>query len=284
MGRAKLAVACVAMFVGGWQAFAQGPAEAQSSNTSRQRVEQMLAELPDDALAPAHRTRVRQIIKKPAVFCQTPVEMFPSSPLLYEWLLEHPLWVTELWQKLGLDVAPVELLEDGHRICDPERGSIQFHVVCQQPEMRILYCIAEAKKSLLPRRLRAEMVIVQKYRFLRRPDGDYLLAQRLYGFVTADGATLKAVMKIAPNASERVSEQCLQEMMIYFSMMCRIIQVQPNWVLDQLAQLSPAYPDSERTALQSIVSELAAKRPEDVLPAGFQDLLPGLKPDASLEQ
>lgn len=275
MGRARASLAWVGLLLIGISASAAETPDAKTA-ASRQKITQTLSELPPDAFAAPFRQRVLQILKKPAVFCQTSVEMFPCSPVLYEWLLEHPLWVTELWQQLGLEVAPVESLQDGYRICDPERGSIEFHVVSRQPELRILYCLAEAKKSLIPGRVRAEMVIVQKYRFLRRPDGEYVLAQRLYGFVTADGATLKAVMKLAPNTSERVSEQCLEEMMIYFSMMCRIIQVQPSWALEKLAQLSPAYPDADRSAFQAEVAKLVESSTQEILPAAFRELLPGL--------
>lgn len=252
-------------------------AEERPQVNMRDRAKQAAAAVPTDLIRGPLGKRVKQILEKPAVFCRTPIEFFPAEPKLYEWLLEHPLWVTELWQQLGLEVAPVEQLENGYRISDPERGSIEFHVVATQPEMRLIYCIAQTNRGLIPGKLRAEMVIVQRYRFLRRPDGDYLLAQRLEGFVTADTTTLKAVMKLAPSSSERVAQQCLEEMMIYFSMMCRIIQVQPDWALTAVAKLQPTYAESDRQSFCELVSQLAASDPQELLPAAFQELLPGLQ-------
>lgn len=215
-----------------------------------------LKRIPLEQIAGPHRDRVVEILKKPLVFRQSRVQVFPINIDLLEWLVDHPAVVAEYWKQLGLEVSDVELLENGYCCRDGERAKVTFHVVIDSPELRMLYCIGEARHPLLPAPLVAELVMVQHYRVHRQTEGRSVIVQQMEGFATARGPALKLAMKLGKSTAQRAVDQCLEEMTIYFSVIGRIMEVRPEWSIGVLAQARPKYPNADFARLETILRKL----------------------------
>ena len=133
------------------------------------------ASIPTHLFSGQFKDRAMQILRKPQFHRTGPEETIACDPGLYEWLLDHPIQVAEFWRQAGIDVGSVEEIEGGYFCKDAENGSCKFYTVYSSPEMRVAYCIGESKSSLVPFTLRAEMVLVQRYRFERYSDGKFRL-------------------------------------------------------------------------------------------------------------
>lgn len=219
-----------------------------------------LSELPIDKLKGSVRDRAIAILKSPQFYRKGPVELFPCEPKLLEWLFEHPCWVSEFWRQMGMPVGPVEMTKDGY-ICLEERGNARFHVLYRAPELRILYCKIESKPALCPITLAAEMVIVQRYKFSKNIDGNYYAMQQLEGYVSAPGKTVRMVMKLTKGTSEQIIDRSLSDLMVYFSLMCRVLQVRPEWAKTTIAKVKANKPAGEAEELNQLVAVAASQSP-----------------------
>ena len=65
----------------------------------------------------------------------------------------------EDWKQLGISIIDVERTEDGYVCHDPSGSVVYFHVVADQPNMRVCYCVGESPAGVLPFKMRAELVI-----------------------------------------------------------------------------------------------------------------------------
>jgi hypothetical protein len=249
-----------------------------------ERARQAKAKLPLEKIAGPHRERILEILDKPLFYRRSRVEAFPCDPDLLEWLINHPTMVSEYWRRLGLQVNPVAELEDGYECRENDNLTVRFHVAYQSAEMRILYCIGEAKRPPLPGKHKAEMVLVHRYRFSRSPDGMYYVVQQVDGYVSAKGPTLKFVMKVADSTCEQVIDRCLEDMMIYFSVLCRIVQLRPHWALATLEEIRKQGPIKDDRELAIILQSLPTFQEADgdvPLEFGHQEPAKPAKPTSS---
>lgn len=221
-----------------------------------------------------HAPRVREIVEKPILYRRGPLEVIPCPPGLLEWLVKNPDLVAEYWKELGAQVSEIETTEDGYIARDSDRLLITFHVLVEQPDLRVVYCLGEARRPPLPGSMKAELVIVQRYKYMTRPDGRHFVVQQLEGFAGARGPALKAIMKLAKPTSERLVDGCLQEMSVYFSVVSRLMEVRPKWAIATADRLAAARPSAlgEYRALQEILRTVPDHPARERLtPAGLAD-------------
>ncbi|MFO0948839.1 MAG: hypothetical protein U1D30_23445 [Planctomycetota bacterium] len=237
------------------------PAQANDPQASTETSDhsRALARLPLDSIQGPHRERVLEILKTPVLYRRGPVEAYPCHPQLLEWLMNHPVAVAEFWRQLGMLLSEVETIEGGYQCREGNTALVKFYQIHAVPNLRIVYCTGEASRPPLPGKLRAEIVYVYRYHFAKQPDGQYFVIQQIESYSTAPGATLKAVMKLTRAATNRLVDQSMQDMTIYFSLMCRVMQLRPRWTLEALPVVQAKLPDDEWSELSKILGDIVAK-------------------------
>jgi hypothetical protein len=214
--------------------------------------------IPFDKIVGPHRERVIEILQKPITYHAGRREMFPCDEELLHWLIDHPDTVCEYWKQLGIFVTDVEPIEGGYLCKDQAGATVRFYVACNEPNLRVCYCIGEAPAGIIPFKMRAEMVIVHQYNFQEFNGAGTYVVQQLDGFASASGPTLKLAMKLAPGQSEHMVATCVQEMKLFFSVMCRLMQCRPEWSKEKLNAVASSLSEAERNELQSILAALPA--------------------------
>ncbi|MGL5094164.1 MAG: hypothetical protein ACRDD1_01150, partial [Planctomycetia bacterium] len=220
--------------------------------------------------------RVAEIVRRPLCHRQGEVEVFPCSGELFDWLIDHPLSVADMWRKLGMPMGEVRATADGCQ-CTDGQTSIRFHTVVAEPGLRIVYCVGEARRPLLPGPLRAEMVLIHQSRRQNRPDGRGLVAHQLEGFVGAKGPAVRTIMKLARGTSEQLMEQCLQETTLFFSIIGRVTQLRPQWAVATVHDstiLAPATAEHCAAELAGMLARLPPPPARGKSPAGGPAPLP----------
>lgn len=227
--------------------------------------------LPLDAIHGPYRERTLEIIAKPQIRRYSTVEAFSCDPKTYQWILDHPVWVSRLWTEMGIPVEPIVELPDGFQ-CQEDRSTAEFHQVYDSAEMRIFYCWGEFKKTGLPGRVTAEMVLVHRYRFVRRPDGGYVVVQYVEGFVSARSRVIKAVLKVTGMTSDRLVDQFLGDIMLYFSLMARMIPVRPHRFEEAIVRMERQTPPTQLAELHELRDLIAKNKPlpPPILPTAHQ--------------
>lgn len=228
-----------------------------------------LHEVPRHLLSGPYREKAIAILDKPLFHRRGPVEVFPCPPKLYDWLLDHPHWVAEYWRQLGVKVGPVETTSDGFLCREGKHSFAKVSLLYQGPEIRVLYCAGESRQPPFPGKLRAEMVLVHRFRYSQQPDGQFLLMQQLEGFVKADSMTLKAVLKLTSLTSERAVDGCLQDLMVFFSVMTRVMQIRSDWTRSTFDRIRPGFAPNEGEELAVLLADLPPPPKTPIMPARF---------------
>lgn len=209
--------------------------------------------IPFQSLSGPFADRTRLILRQPIVKRVRAAEVFPCDPMLLEWLFNHPLWATELWRTMGVAISPLTKVGDGYE-CREENAMARVHVIHAEPGLRIAYCVGEARRPPLPGKLRAEMVVVQRYGFAKQTDGQYYAVQQLEAYAFAEGVALKTIMKLTRSACEQMVDHCLHDLTIYFAMLSRVLQVQPKWALEHVDRIRTSMPADEAVELTAIIA------------------------------
>jgi hypothetical protein len=215
--------------------------------------------IPFDKIEGPHRDRVIEILQKPVSWHAGRREMFPCHEKLLHWLIDHPDTVCEYWKQLGIFVTDVEPIEGGYLCRDQAGATVHFYVACSEPNLRICYCIGEAPAGIIPFKMRAELVIVHRYQFQEFTGAGTYVVQQLDGFASATGPTLKLAMKLAPGHAEHMVNTCVQEMKLFFSVMCRLMQVRPEWSKEKWPAVAHTVPAPERPEIEAILGSLPSK-------------------------
>lgn len=232
------------------------PKKSSLSFKKERRTPPDISDIPLDSLTGKHRDRTIEILTKPVSWIEGRKEMFPCHQELLEWLIDHPDAVGEYWKQLGISVIDVERTDDGYVCHDPSGSTVYFHVVADQPNMRVCYCVGESPAGILPFKMRAELVIVHRFTFEEVNGAGTYISQKLDGFATAAGPTLKLAMKLAPGQAEQMVDSCVQEMKVFFSVMCRLMQLRPQWSLEKMQVAAKSIPEDEKKDLEAILMTL----------------------------
>lgn len=239
---------------------AEAPARVWAPFSTHQRLRPDLEEVPLEEIAGPHRERVLQILRRPVAAYRGPREMFPCHPELLEWLIRHPVAVGDYWKQMGMTLAEVDAAPGGF-VCRDDFGAVvHFFPVLEKPNLRVVYCVGESPAGVLPVKMRAEMVVVHRYRFEQYDGaGDYVV-QQLDGYASASGVTLKMAMKFAPVQAEHMVETCVQEIKVFFSVMSRLMQLRPQWSLEKLPAVAQKLSEPEAEELERLLRSLPAGR------------------------
>lgn len=212
--------------------------------------------IPYAAIRSPYRDRVFQIMEKPITHRTSQAYVQPCHPQLFDWLCHHPEWAAEFWQAMNIDVGAVGRTADGYAVQEGDHTRVDFHVVHEQPEMRIVYARGETKKPPMVTKMRGEMVIVHRYRYVPTVDGGHLLVQQIEGFAYAPGPVVRAMGKVTKANTTELVDAMLKDMMVFFSVAQRVVHVRPEWASQVITRVAPRHPPTENAELMQIVQTM----------------------------
>jgi hypothetical protein len=209
--------------------------------------------------AGAYAEHAALIVKRPTIQTATAWETVNADVGLFEWLIDHPMAAAALWKDLGLKVGSVELLSDGWRSRDPDGVSIEFHRVHRSVGLRAYYCKATAPTGTIPRTVSVEFVIVHRLATSAASDGVQAI-DRLEAWVSADGAALRLIMKLAKGAATRAVVRSLRETKLYFALVAKIAERRPKWAQEAIVRRPDVLSNAEISQFEEHLKRAAAVR------------------------
>lgn len=222
-------------------------------------------EIPFDRIDPRYREIVRRVVRRPIVYRRSKAEVFPCSPRLLDALIDHPEVVNEYWRTLGVELLPIERNRDAFHVRQDEFAGVKFRVVHTDPQIRVILCEAEVRKPPLFR-LGGECVLIHHCKFMPSGEDDHLAAHQTECWVSADGPAVKTAMRLARGSVERAIDDGLEELMMYFSLLSRMIRARPEWAQESQLEVRKKVPaaawDGVKPALDAEI-QLARKQNED---------------------
>jgi hypothetical protein len=204
--------------------------------------------------------RAAQIVKRPTIHTATDWEPVNADVGLFEWLIDHPAATATMWKDLGVKIGSVELLPDGWRSRDPDGVLMEFHRVHQSAGLRAYYCKATAPAGTIRRSVTVEFVIIHRLGTTSTSDMTQPV-DRLEAWVSAEGAALRFIMKLANDAATNAVLRSLRETKLYFAMAAKIAERRPQWAQSALVKQPAVISQDEFAQFEERLKRAVAARP-----------------------
>lgn len=213
-------------------------ASASTSTMARTRAQTVpLAELPANV-----RDKVQRVLDQPTLFARGPAEEFRGQAQMYHWLLDHPDRAALAWRRLG---APcLEISDQGggrFRWADGQDNSVHWETIYRSSELRIWY--AEGSGRPAPMLPLVPMRAVVVLRYVEKADslGRSRIGHQADLFAQTDSKTAALVAKILGPSVQRLTEQSITQLEMFFSCLLGYLDRHP----DQVAMLLASRPRIE---------------------------------------
>lgn len=165
------------------------------ADTSRQRREQSIAELPLAKLTPAARQKVVPVVQRPTLFRRMPLEQVHCHPGMFIYLVRYPEVVVNMWDLMGATKLKLQRVGEYLLDCDDGAGTVtRLELLYGSREQHLLYAEGEYSGPLFRRQLTGRCVLYLQSQYGRDEQGKDVVTASLDVFLTLDnvGADLVA--------------------------------------------------------------------------------------------
>jgi hypothetical protein len=198
-----------------------------------------------DRIKGAQRARLEEVVGNAAVSTRMEGEPYVTRWNVFEYLLDHPAFATEVTRALKVARFRIWQTKDGYSLDDGWGVKGDFFVVHAEPGRRIFYARGTYKQTVLPD-IHGEAVLAIEYSF--RPDGGggSLVATAITGHVALESRLLGLVARLLGPVAQRKADREARSLLKVFAKVSRAIEERPDWVYEQLGQR----PDVPRRELE----------------------------------
>lgn len=188
-------------------------------------------ELPLDELPPYLRAGVLRVFTKPTLAVRGPVEAFRASPVVYEWLLDHPDQAVLLWRSLGAQCADITRSASGRfEWHDGQGGAVWWQTIARTPQTRVWYAEGSARPGPLLPAVAARAVVILQVRQGQDAAGRTMIRHQAELIVQTDNRTALLAARLLGASSPRLAEQAAGQIEIFFSALAWYIERHPEFL------------------------------------------------------
>jgi hypothetical protein len=196
------------------------------------------ASIPWQELDDRSRDLILAVVEKATLAGRGPSETFTCVPEQYIWLLDHPDRAVSAWRRLGARCVSITPRGDGQFGWGDENGSdIVWETLHRSGSVRIWYAEGKVRPGPVMPLVPVKAVVVLTHPQNKTADG---IQHRSEMFVQTDSKTAAAFTKMMGVSAQRVAEQGLGQLQLFFSAL--------SWYLDR-------HPDQATSLLRAPAEE-----------------------------
>jgi hypothetical protein len=193
-----------------------------------------VASLPADIPAD-ERARLERVAEAASVSTRVDTEPFFTRRPVFEYLLDHPDFATQVTQALKVARYRIWRTSDGMALDDGWGTTGRFALVHSAAGRRVMYARGTYRHMLLPS-INGEAIAMIEYDVTPAGAGRDLVHATVSGFVRLDSALLAVAAKIAGPIAQRKADLEARRLMRTFARVSRAIEDNPADVLERLRQ------------------------------------------------
>ncbi len=185
--------------------------------------------IPIEALPAVLRDEIRPVIERPTLASLGPAETFPCNPEHYWWFLNHPDRAVRAWRRLGAKCVNIVDRGDGSFAWSDDQGSeIIWQTVYADAQRRMWYAKGKVRPGPLMPLVPVRVVVVMNHSEKRGADGSTHIQHRADAYLHTDSKTAALLTRALGNSAQRIAEDGLGQMQLFFSTLCYYLQRHPD--------------------------------------------------------
>lgn len=185
------------------------------------------------------RERVRNVVERPTLRTQGPVEIFTCRPAFYSWLLDHPDLAVKLWRGLGVSCAEIQDRGEGRYAWNDGQGSsVNWTTVVDDKSQRVWYAEGQVKPGVLLPASSVRAVVCLRHDEGRDEDGRPAIRHQAELVLQTDSRAIALAARLLGASAPHLAEQYAGQIQTFYAGLA--------WYLDQ-------HPDKARALLSELI-------------------------------
>ena len=183
-------------------------------------------DLPLEKLGERQRQLAQHVLDRPAFTAKGPSETFFCKPDQYQFILDHPDRAVLAWRKLGAKcVSIIAKGEQQFGWSDDQGSEVVWETIHRGKELHIWHAEGKVRPSAVMPLVPLKALVVMRHQEQRNTDGATLVRHQADLYVQTDSKTAALVTRMLGPASQRLAEQGMGQLQLFFSGM--------SWYLDR---------------------------------------------------
>ncbi|MBX9790544.1 MAG: hypothetical protein K2Y37_16620 [Pirellulales bacterium] len=183
---------------------AQPVPQGTSSSSARRAA---IKNLPLDRLDESDRQRVIDVLKHTSVYRRLPNQVMRCDPELFQFMIENPEVLANIWQLLGIeDIVLERTSPTTFRADDGEGTRGDVEVLYRNHDTCLVYAGGSYDGPLFSQPITGNSVLLMRTAYSREPDGHYYITTRLDVFVQLHHVGLDFLAKTFQPLVSRVAD------------------------------------------------------------------------------
>ena len=164
------------------------------------------------------RELVQGIMDRPTLQARGPQEPFHCRSEHFHWFLDHPDRAVVAWRRLGARCVSIVPRGTSTFAWSDSIGSEVVWVTVQaSPGQRIWFAQGKVKPGPLLPAIPVKAVVVLRYTESKVANGVSMINQQSFIYVHTDSKSAALVTKMLGSSSQRIAEQGLEQLQLFFS-------------------------------------------------------------------
>jgi hypothetical protein len=193
--------------------------------------------IPMEAIG-SRQQEIAQVLRHPTLVARGPTETFECRPEQYQAFLDHPDRAVAVWRRMGAKCVSITNRGDGQFGWADDLGSeVTWETVHRSKDLRVWYAHGKVRPGPVMPMVSIEVVVVLHHREVPSAGGQRSVEHHSEVFLHTDSKTAQVFARLMGTSTNRLAEQGLGQMQLFFSALC--------WYLDR-------HPERARTLLREL--------------------------------
>ncbi len=175
------------------------------------------------------RDLAHAVADKPTLAARGPAESFQCNPEQYFWFLDHPDQAVTAWRRLGAKCVSITPRGDGQFGWADEHGSdIVWETIHRTDGLRVWYAEGKVRPGPVLPLVPVKALVVLTHLPAKGANGKDIVKHQTELFVQTDSKTAATLTKMMGASANRVAEQGLYQLQLFFSALSWYVDRHPE--------------------------------------------------------
>lgn len=183
----------------------------------------------------AERGRLAGLAAAAAIATRVDGEPFVARRAVFEYLLDHPVFTTQLIQALRIARLRIWQTPEGLNIDEGWGTTGRLWVVYAADGTRVIYTRGQHDKALLPT-IHGELLLILDYHYAPEAQGRDLVTTNVAGYLKLDSRFLSGVLKIGSSIAQKKADKEARGIVKLYAKVSRALEEDPAGVFAKLRE------------------------------------------------